>query len=65
MDQRKYGRSVWVLGLDYGPEGKQVPLTVFTSFPDAVAAQSIMSASNGTHTYLQEVPFWPVVREDN
>lgn len=64
MAERKYAKSVYVLGLDFGPEGKQAPLTVFTNHEEAEATRQLVSRYHGTTAYLEEVPFWPNVRED-
>lgn len=56
--------TVWAIGLDYGVEGQQPPLTVFADKTTAEASQKLMAANYGTGTYLVEVPFWPNLRED-
>ena len=58
-------KTAWALGLDYGCEGQQPPLTLFTNKAEAEAAKELMTSGNGTGTYLVEVPFWPEMKRGN
>ena len=60
--------KIWVIGWDYGCEGKTSPEMAFLTEEEAIAARElIMKNPSAMQCYLAEVPIWKPkdLSEDN
>lgn len=57
-------KALYAIGLDYGSEGKSLPLTLVEDPDLAESIRSIISRAHGTSTFCVEVPLWPELTEE-
>ena len=50
--------KIWVIGIDYGTEGKQAPDMAFRDKETAEGAKALCERNGHSTVYLAEVPVW-------